>query len=87
MHEANVNIGILFQLDDGADFDRRLASVCKAIGVNLNCVKVLATNDGSAELAQMVIANHPWWQVSINKGKTRLVELAAGDFNNLEEQV
>lgn len=55
MHEANVNIGILFQLDDGADFDRRLASVCKAIGVNLNRVKVVATNDVSSELALMVL--------------------------------
>lgn len=87
MNKANANIGILFHLDDGADFDQRLASVCLTIGVNLNRVKVFAPNGVSSELALMVVANQPSRQVSINKGKTWLIELAAGDFNNLEEQV
>lgn len=87
MNKANANIGILFHLDDGADFDQRLASVCLTIGVNLNQVKVFAPNGVSSELALMVVAEHPSWRVSSNKGRTRLGELDAGYFNNLEEQV
>ncbi len=85
--ESNSNIGILFQLDDGAYFDRTVASVFSPVGVNLKQMKVVATNDVSSELARMVVANPVSWQVSINKSQTRLVELDAGYLNNLEGQL